>query len=147
MTFQESASPTRQVNCPVFQPHSLSNTLPCIWSTASQKNPCPLALMCRESKCSCSQAARKETCENPSQGEEQHLWRFLATGAASSDPAPAHQEEGEVGKAAAHQVPWCPLEAQILPPSTKLCFFVSWTTKKHLCVSQSQTPPKIQCLL
>lgn len=32
-------------------------------------------------------------------------------------------------------------------PSTKLCFFVSWTTKKHLCVSQSQTPPKIQHLL
>lgn len=88
--------------------------------------------------------------------EKGNMWKSLPRrGAAfgeisshrNSKQNPAHQEEGEVGKAAAHQVPWCPLEAQILPPSTKLCFFVSWTTKKHLCVSQSQTPPKIQRLL
>lgn len=54
--------------------------------------------MCRGSKCSCSQAVRKETCENPSQGEEQRLWRFRATGAASSDPASAHQRKGRLGR-------------------------------------------------
>lgn len=94
-----------QVNGCVFQPHSLLHTLLCIWSTASQKSTCLSALMCKGSKCSCSQAVRKKMCENPSQGEGQHLWRFLSMGAASSNPAPAHQEEGEVGKAAANQVP------------------------------------------
>lgn len=64
-----------------------SHTLQRIWRTASQKTTCLWALTCRGCKCSCSQAARKETCENPSQGEGQHLRKISVHGSSKLQPS------------------------------------------------------------
>lgn len=50
--------------------------------------------MCRGSRCSCSQAARKETCENPSQGEGQHLWKTSICGSKRQPSSCLQRERG-----------------------------------------------------
>lgn len=107
----------------------------------------PPAPVCRGSKCSWSrQGGRKR--ENPSP-------RGRTAFVEDSDPQERQtatqllptRNEWRLGKQPHTKCLDVPRRQGCCLPSTKLCFFVSWTTKKHLCASQSQTPPKIQRLL
>lgn len=115
-------------------PHSFSYTLQRIWRRASQETTCFWVLICRGSKC-CLQAARKHLKIPPKEkdstcAQDFHPW--------AQQIAPAHQEKVEVGKAAAHQMPWCTPEAQILPPKHKALFLCLLDYKKaSVCFSKS----------
>lgn len=86
---------------------------------------------------------REKTHGKPSQGEGQHSWK---------DSYPREQRRAtqlvlargkwRLGEQLHTKCLDAPRRHRSCLPSTKLCFFVSWTTKKHLCASQSQTPPK-----
>ena len=89
--------------------------------------------MCRGSKCSCSQAVGKETRENPSQGEGQHLWKKIH---GSSKQQPSSCSPGESGGWESSCTPSALMYPGGTDPASQAQSFVSLSPglQKSICV-------------